>query len=111
MYHLKYDNTGPTPFCFSGLELLDPLHKLDRVLLWRRQQWPVTKPGLYFFMDSVRKLLDTPECKQEFWIFDTGNTMAYLSLFYIEEIRANKANFIQGNRDSCCVYPPDLHSL
>jgi hypothetical protein len=47
------------------------------------------KTGLYFIMDSVRKLLDMPKCKQEFRIFDT---MAYLSLFCIEEIRMNKVS-------------------
>jgi hypothetical protein len=43
-------------------------------------------------MNSACKLLDTPEFKQEIWMFDTGNTRAnaYLPLFYIEEIRVNR---------------------
>jgi len=47
-------------------------------------------------MDSVRKLLDRPDCKKEFWIFDTGNIMAYLSLFYIEKSESTRQILFKG---------------
>jgi hypothetical protein len=41
-------------------ETLDPLHKLESWILWRGQQRVIPKVSVYFVIDSVWKLLDTP---------------------------------------------------
>jgi hypothetical protein len=51
-----------------GAEMLDPLHKLRRGLLWRWQL--ITKASIYFFTDSVRENLIRP-CI--IWVMDRIN--------------------------------------
>jgi hypothetical protein len=42
-------------------EMLDLVHKLGRGLLWK-WYWPVTKVSIYFIMNSIWELFDTPLC-------------------------------------------------